>query len=76
MPILNLGTGHVSWWVENGIGCHFIEGTASSTPIPLSTSPALPENLVHGCILQYYYVETIQAGVQCILSVSAQWDLI
>ena len=35
----------------------------SSRPIP-------PENVVEGCLLDYYYVEVIHAGVQCLLAVS------
>jgi len=61
-PILNMGTGSKSWWYSHGIGCHANETydtTNQSTTVYV------------GCILEYYYVEVIHAGVQCLLSVCA-----
>lgn len=57
LPILNIGTGNKSWWINNGIGCH---GANVSSIFYWITD---------GCVLQYYYVEVIHAGVQCVLAV-------
>ena len=56
-PILNLCTGNRSWWFSNGIGCN-------------ASSIDESKDYVQGCLLQYYYVEVIHAGAQCLLSVS------
>lgn len=38
---------------------------------PVRTSRLIPpEEVVEGCLLDYYYVEVIHAGVQCLLAVS------
>lgn len=65
-----MGTKTKSWWLDHGIGCRvnneswiqdFSEETGRLIP---------PEEFVEGCILEYYYVEVIHAGVQCLLAVS------
>jgi hypothetical protein len=61
-----MGNGHCSWWMNHGIGCS-IEVLNSTSPSGNSTG-CLP--VVTGCILPFYYVEVIHAGVQCILAVS------
>lgn len=55
MPILNIGTGNKSWWTN--IGCQNI-----STSIDVMTL------VTSGCLLQYYYVEVIHAGIQFALT--------
>lgn len=70
--ILTIGTESKSWWLEHGIGCEVNQSSwveddgmdnaeEGGRRIP-------PEDSVVGCILQYYYVEVIHAGVQCLLS--------
>lgn len=68
--ILTMGTKTKSWWLDHGIGCRvnneswvqdFSEETGRLIP---------PEEFVEGCILEYYYVEVIHAGIQCLLAVS------
>lgn len=65
--ILNIGTGNKSWWLDNGIGCRITNTSWNDGDNPPSRPP---EYVVEGCLLQYYYVEIIHAGVQCILAVS------
>ncbi|KAL1417108.1 hypothetical protein MTO96_027161 [Rhipicephalus appendiculatus] len=62
--ILNMGTGSRSWWEANGFGCVAIFNYSSSDDILAVTKPVS----VAGCVLPYYYVECIQAGVQCLLA--------
>ena len=48
------------------------------TPSHLSTvfsRPIPPEDVVEGCLLDYYYVECIHAGVQCLLAVGSTYNL-
>ena len=62
-----------SWWFDNGIGCQVNESLWDRNGSGGSMSGSRdipPENAVHGCLLEYYYVEIIQAGIQCILAVS------
>lgn len=61
-PILNMGTGSISWWYSHGIGCQ-----ANNT---YSSSDNQSTTVYVGCLLQYYYVEVIHAGVQCLLSIA------
>uniref|UniRef100_A0A1E1X7R1 Sodium/potassium-transporting ATPase subunit beta-1-interacting protein n=1 Tax=Amblyomma aureolatum TaxID=187763 RepID=A0A1E1X7R1_9ACAR len=63
--ILNMGTGSRSWWEANGFGCMAIFNYSSSDDILAVTKPVS----VNGCLLEYYYVECVQAGVQCLLAV-------
>ena len=65
--ILHLGTGHRSWWLEHGLGCQVTTNLDNQSSTP-QQSPS--ESDVHGCFLDYYYVEVIHAGVQCLLAVS------
>lgn len=62
--ILNIGTGSRSWWEANGFGCDAVFNYSSSDDILAVTKPVS----VNGCLLQYYYIECIQAGVQCLLA--------
>ena len=67
-PILNFNTGNKSWWYANGIGCE-------PPTMSLDDGSSVASNSVEpvpGCFLQYYYVEVIHAGVQCLLSVSLE----
>ncbi|KAG0710201.1 Sodium/potassium-transporting ATPase subunit beta-1-interacting protein [Chionoecetes opilio] len=59
---LNFGTGSASWWEINGIGCRAVYPTNLTTLDPLR--PMRPLR-VHDCLVDYQYVETIHAGVQC-----------
>lgn len=62
--ILNIGTGSRSWWEANGFGCDAVFNYSSSDDILAVTKPVS----VNGCLLQYYYIECIQAGLQCLLA--------
>ncbi|KAL5008604.1 hypothetical protein ScPMuIL_014185 [Solemya velum] len=66
--ILNIGTKNKSWWLEHGIGCTISNSTWVDYVAVDSGRPIPPEEFVHGCILDYYYVEVIHAAVQCLLS--------
>lgn len=66
--ILNIGTKNKSWWLEHGIGCR-ITNTSWLVNTPSDSSrPIPPEDVVEGCLLDYYYVEVIHAGIQCLLA--------
>ncbi|CAH1773507.1 unnamed protein product [Owenia fusiformis] len=65
--ILNLGTGNKSWWLDNGIGCK-VNQTTPEVHESFTSRQIPPEWAVSGCILQYYWVEIIHAGVQCLLT--------
>jgi hypothetical protein len=67
--ILTIGTEGKSWWLEHGIGCKVTNSSWEDDQelIDQGRSDQLEANVV-GCILQYYYVEVIHAGVQCLLS--------
>ncbi|KAK6186669.1 hypothetical protein SNE40_005955 [Patella caerulea] len=69
--ILNIGTKNKSWWLEHGVGCRITNTTwLQESPPPVDASrPIPPEEFVEGCMVQYYYVEVIHAGVQCLLSI-------
>ena len=75
-PILSIGTGNKSWWHDNGIGCQppstvSPDDSSSSSPSSAALNTVTEsEEPVPGCFLQYYYVEIIHAGVQCLLAVS------
>lgn len=62
--VLNMGTGSRSWWEANGFGCEATFNFSSSNGILAITKPVS----VTGCLLDYYYVECIQAGIQCLLA--------
>ena len=52
-------------------GCTITNTSWRDNTTPPETSRDIPpEEYVEGCLIQYYYVEIIQAGVQCILTVS------
>lgn len=63
--ILNMGTGSKSWWETHGIGC---KSSFNFSGIPEEQHYFPLPTTVEGCILQYYYVECIQAGIQCFLA--------
>ena len=66
---MNIGTRNKSWWLEHGIGCRISNDTwVDKEPVAARKIP--PEEFVSGCLLDYYYVEVIHAGVQCLLAVS------
>ena len=66
--ILNIGTKNKSWWLEHGIGCRITNTSWLDASPSDSSRPIPPENVVEGCLLDYYYVEVIHAGVQCLLA--------
>lgn len=63
--MLNLGTGSRSWWLVNGAGCTPIYNSSHDDPFLFPTPTS-----VEGCIVEYFYIEAIQAAVQCFLAVS------
>ncbi|XP_076361884.1 sodium/potassium-transporting ATPase subunit beta-1-interacting protein 1-like isoform X2 [Tachypleus tridentatus] len=64
--ILNIGTESRSWWEVNGIGCQPMYNFTHTTEDHVLFSKPIS---IEGCLLEYYYVECIQAGVQCLLAV-------
>jgi hypothetical protein len=56
---LNLNTGHTTWWKNHGIGCEEKIRTVTTNGTAVTQ-----EKFVTGCVLDYMYVEIIQAGVQ------------
>ena len=65
--LLNLGTGSVSWFEENGYGCRPTYPTNITSEDPYR--PVRPER-VDGCLLEYHIVEVVQSGIHCALAVS------
>ncbi|KAL4218050.1 Sodium potassium-transporting ATPase subunit beta-1-interacting protein 1 [Mactra antiquata] len=70
MYILSIGTKSKSWWLEHGIGCKIVNDSWVETAPSNSGRKIPPEEFVEGCILAYYYVEVIHAGVQCLLALT------
>ncbi|VDH88698.1 Hypothetical predicted protein [Mytilus galloprovincialis] len=66
--ILNIGTKNKSWWLEHGIGCRITNTSWLDSSPTDSSRPIPPEDVVEGCLLDYYYVEVIHAGVQVLLA--------
>ncbi|XP_061507686.1 AT-rich interactive domain-containing protein 1B isoform X2 [Anopheles gambiae] len=64
--LLNLGTGSVSWFEENGYGCRPTYPTNITSEDPYR--PVRPER-VDGCLLEYHIVEVVQSGIHCALAV-------
>ena len=58
--VLDLGLGQRSWWHENGPNCTL---TKSWNPQSLED-----EQIVSGCLLPYYHIESAQAGLQILLA--------
>ena len=71
--ILNIGTKNKSWWLEHGIGCRITNTSWQDDASVESSRPIPPEDVVEGCLLDYYYVECIHAGVQCLLAVGSTY---
>ena len=65
-----MNTRNKSWWLEHGIGCKVNNDTWVDNAATDTARPIPPEEYVEGCLLDYYYVEVIHAGVQCLLAVS------
>uniref|UniRef100_A0A2M4CR45 Sodium/potassium-transporting ATPase subunit beta-1-interacting protein n=1 Tax=Anopheles darlingi TaxID=43151 RepID=A0A2M4CR45_ANODA len=63
--ILNLGTGSVSWFEENGYGCRAIFSPNSTTLDPFR--PPRPDR-VEGCLLEYHIVEVAHSGLHAALA--------
>lgn len=61
-------TGSISWWQTNGPGCKVIF-LANHSTIDDPLEPLKPD-FISGCIVEYQYVEIVQAGLQAILAVS------
>jgi hypothetical protein len=67
MRILSIGTGSQSWWNGNRILCYISEvANNSSYSTDSSIQPVVSDS---NCLIQYYYIEVIHAGIQCILAV-------
>ncbi|XP_063219548.1 sodium/potassium-transporting ATPase subunit beta-1-interacting protein isoform X2 [Bacillus rossius redtenbacheri] len=66
--VLNLGTGSASWWEVNGAGCRPVYSTNLTLTEPYPFRPIRPEQ-VTGCVLEYQYIETLHAAVQCFFAV-------
>ncbi|XP_052860202.1 uncharacterized protein LOC128267412 [Anopheles cruzii] len=64
--LLNLGTGSVSWFEENGYGCRPTYPTNVTSEDPYR--PVRPEK-VEGCLLEYHIVEVVHSGVHAALAV-------
>ncbi|XP_076307132.1 sodium/potassium-transporting ATPase subunit beta-1-interacting protein 3-like isoform X1 [Tachypleus tridentatus] len=64
--ILNFGTGSRSWWESNGIGCKPIYNLTLAVKDPLFY---MKPTVVEECSVEYSYVECLQAGIQCCLSI-------
>ena len=77
---MSLGTHSKSWWLENGPGCYLTDENWADSVTPTASDPTSrqipPEDIVAGCLLDYYYVEIIHAGVQCLLCVSMPFSLL
>jgi hypothetical protein len=73
MYILSIGTKSKSWWLEHGIGCKISNDSWVEDDSSNAGRKIPPEEFVEGCILAYYYVEVIHAGVQCLLAVSVHY---
>nr|CAD7265083.1 unnamed protein product [Timema shepardi] len=65
--VLNLGTGSVSWWEVNGAGCRPIYPTNLTVDDPYPFRPLRPDKVMD-CVLDYKYVETFHAALQCLLA--------
>jgi hypothetical protein len=72
--VLNLGTGSVSWWEVNGVGCKPTYPTNLTSEVDPDPSRPLRPERVAGCFLDYQYVEVLHAALQCVLAVS--WVLL
>ncbi|XP_045180898.2 sodium/potassium-transporting ATPase subunit beta-1-interacting protein 3-like [Mercenaria mercenaria] len=70
MYILSIGTKSKSWWLEHGIGCKVSNDSWVEDVSANAGRKIPPEEFVEGCILAYYYVEVIHAGVQCLLALT------
>lgn len=72
--ILNLGTGSRSWWEVHGYGCiaDFTTAITNGSSLEQDPDPSRPPKptKVDGCLIEYQYIEVIQASLQCLLSVS------
>ncbi|CAL4128308.1 unnamed protein product, partial [Meganyctiphanes norvegica] len=60
---LNFGTGSASWWEVNGLGCKAIYPTNLTNIDPFR--PIRPQEVTN-CLVEYVYVETIHASIQCV----------
>ena len=58
-----------SWWIEHGFNCS-VTYNITTLPSGISTTERIG---VSDCLLDYRYVEVVQAGVQCFLCVSASY---
>ncbi|GFT22649.1 hypothetical protein TNCV_3112831 [Trichonephila clavipes] len=61
--VLNMGTGSRSWWSVNGAGCKPIYNSSHEDPFLFPTPTS-----VEGCVLEYFYIEAIQASLQIFLA--------
>ena len=71
--VLSLGTNSFSWWLANGYGCrpvyyHNISNELIIDAMERNVYHPLRPSEVNGCLMEYYFVEVIHAGVQVILA--------
>jgi len=71
--VLSLGTNSFSWWMANGYGCrpvyyHNISNELIIDAMERNVYHPLRPSEVNGCLMEWYYVEVIHAGVQVILA--------
>lgn len=66
--LLNLGTGSFSWFVINGYGCKAVYSDNITTTVDDPYRPRRPDS-VENCLVDYFLVEVIHSGVQCLLAV-------
>ncbi|GFQ78510.1 hypothetical protein TNCT_641002 [Trichonephila clavata] len=59
-----MGTGSRSWWLVNGAGCKPIYNSSHEDPFLFPTPTS-----VEGCVLEYFYIEAIQASLQIFLAI-------
>ncbi|XP_065191141.1 sodium/potassium-transporting ATPase subunit beta-1-interacting protein 3-like [Sycon ciliatum] len=65
--LLNMDSGHSSWWKDEGINC---ENVINTTTVRYATGePDVTEYIYTiNCLLSYEWVETIQAAIQILFS--------
>jgi len=61
--VLDLGLGQKSWWHQNGPNCTLERSW--------NTERLEDEEIVTGCLLPYYHIESAQAGLQILLALLA-----
>lgn len=66
---MSLGAGSFSWWESNGPGCK-VFFYPNHTGIEEDAFKPIRPDLITGCVLGYQTIETAQASLQILLTVS------